>query len=191
MAFDEQTPEDEHARRRRWKRIRTSVTLLVLVGIVVGAAWFSWRNVVGEDDEVTAGSSSQACAPGEPTAAPAPADIQINVYNSTDRNGLASAVARQVRERGFVVVDVDNDPLDRDITGTAEVRSGPEHQAAAGLVASLVPGATYVPDERTEPVIDLVLGETFEALADPAAPAPTSTLPACEPQEANATQTAE
>ncbi|TDD97546.1 LytR C-terminal domain-containing protein [Jiangella asiatica] len=186
MAFDEQMSEGDYARRRRWKRIRTSVTLLVLIGFVVGAAWYSWRNVVNDEGgEAAAEQSDQACAPGVPTAAPAPADIQVNIYNATDRNGLASAVARLVRERGFVVVDIDNDPLDREITGTAEVRSGPDQQAAAGLVASLVPGATYVPDERTDAVVDLVLGEAFEALADPAAPAPTasSTLPPCQPSQ--------
>lgn len=183
MAFDEeQLTEEESARRHRWRRIRTSVTLLVLVGVVIGAAWYSWSNVVNEDEPATAGGASQPCAPGAPTEAPAPADVQVNVYNSTDRNGLASTIARQVRERGFVVVDVDNDPLERDITGTAEVRSGPAAQAAAELVATMVAGAVYVPDERTEATIDLVLGDAFEALADPAAPpaTPAANLPPCE-----------
>lgn len=182
MAFDEeQLTEEESARRHRWRRIRTSVTLLVLIGVVIGAAWYSWDNVVSEDD-AEAGSTSRPCAPGVPTAAPAPAEVQVNVYNATDRSGLASAVARLVRERGFVVVDVDNDPLGRDITGTAEVRSAAGSQAAAELVATLVTGAVYVPDERTETTIDLVLGDAFEALADPAAPpaTPAANLPPCE-----------
>jgi hypothetical protein len=183
MAFDEeQLTEEESARRHRWRRIRTSVTLLILIGVVIGAAWYSWSNVVSEDDPAAAGPTGQPCAPGAPTAAPAPADVQVNVYNSTDRSGLASAVARQVRERGFVVVDVDNDPLEREITTTAEVRSAPSTQAAAELVATLVPGAVYVPDERTEATIDLVLGDAFEALADPAAPpaTPAANLPPCQ-----------
>ncbi len=181
MAFeDEQLTEEAAARRHHWRRIRTSVTLLVLIGVVIGAAWYSWANLV-EDDESAAGSTGQPCAPGQPTAAPAPAEVQVNVYNSTDRSGLASAVARLVRERGFVVVDVDNDPMERSITGTAEVRSRADDQAAAELVATLVPGAVYVPDERTEATIDLVLGDAFEALSDPAAPpaAPAAELPPC------------
>lgn len=183
MAFeDEQLTEEEAARRHHWRRIRTSVTLLILIGVVIGAAWYSWSNVVDDDEPTAAGSNTQACVPSQPTAAPAPAEVQVNVYNATTRNGLASAVARQVRDLGFVVVDVDNDPLERSITGTAEVRSRPDDQAAAELVATLVPGAVYVPDERTDATIDLVLGDAFEALADPAAPAatPSSDLPACE-----------
>lgn len=182
MAFeDEQLTEEEAARRHLWRRIRTSVTLLVLIGVVIGAAWYSWRNVVSEDDSAATSPTGQPCAPSTPTAAPAPAEVQVNVYNSTDRNGLASAIARQVRERGFVVVDVDNDPLDREVAGTAEVRSGPTTQAAAELVATLVTGAVYVPDQRTEATIDLVLGDAFEALADPAAPpaTPAVDLPPC------------
>ncbi|TDD67015.1 LytR family transcriptional regulator [Jiangella aurantiaca] len=183
MAFeDEQLTEEEAVRRRRWRRIRTSVTLLVLIGVVIGAAWYSWDNVVDDGETAASGPTGEPCAPGAPTSAPAPANVQVNVYNATERNGLASAVARQVRERGFVVVDVDNDPLDRAITGTAEVRSRADDQAAAELVATLVPGAVYVPDERTEATIDLVLGDAFEALSDPAAPpaTPAAGLPPCE-----------
>lgn len=183
MAFeDEQFTEEEAARRHRWRRIRTSATLLILIGVVIGAAWYSWANVVGDDDPGAAASTGRPCAPGQPTAAPAPAEVQVNVYNATDRNGLASTVARQVRDLGFVVVDVDNDPLDRSIEGTAEVRSRADDQAAAELVATLVPGAVYVPDDRTEATIDLVLGDAFEALADPAAPpaTPSAELPPCE-----------
>ncbi|RIQ20345.1 LytR C-terminal domain-containing protein [Jiangella rhizosphaerae] len=183
MAFeDEELTVEEAARRHRWRRIRTSVTLLVLIGVVIGAAWYSWSNVVDDGETTASGPTGEPCAPGVPTAAPAPADVQVNVYNSTDRNGLASTVAREVRARGFVVVDVDNDPLERSITGTAEVRSRPDDQAAAELVATLVPGAVYVPDERTEATIDLVLGDAFQALADPAAPpaTPAAGLPPCQ-----------
>lgn len=181
MALDERAA-GEAARRRRWKRIRTSVTLLILVGVVVGAAWYSWRSVT-EDEEPQAASTTQACVPNAPTAAPAPGDIQLNVYNSTDRRGLASSVAKELRSRGFSVLEIANDPLDKLIEGSAEIRSNSSQQAAASLIAALVPGASFLPDERTEPVVDLVLGNAFEALAAadaPVGPPPTG-LPVCEP----------
>ena len=183
MAPDEQAAE-EAARRHRWKRIRTSVTLLVLVGVVVGAAWYSWQSVT-ENDDPTVLSTNPACAPGAPTAAPAPADIQLNVYNATNRQGLASTVARELRDRGFVILDIDNDPLDKTITGTAEIRANASQQAAASLVASLVPGSAFIGDERSEAVIDLVLGDAFDKLAAADAPAATATtaLPSCAPVE--------
>lgn len=181
MAPEEQA-SDPAARRRRWKRVRTSVTLLVLIGFVVGAAWYSWRNVIDQEDDAAAPVSGAACAPGAPTAAPDPAQIEVNVYNSTSRNGLASAVARQIRERGFIVLDIANDPLDKSIDVPAEVRSHTDQQAAAALVATLVQGAAYVPDERGDATVDLVLGEKFTKLAPPSASgkAPATDLPPCE-----------
>ncbi|PSL05334.1 LytR cell envelope-related transcriptional attenuator [Haloactinopolyspora alba] len=181
MAPDEQAV-DPAARRRRWKRIRTSVTLLVLIGFVVGAASYSWRNVVEADDEESTVSASGGCAPAAPTAAPKPAEVEINVYNSTDRNNLASDVAGRMQDRGFVVLDIANDPLDKSIDRTAEVRASPDNRAAARLVASMVPGAAFVADERSEATVDLVLGSAFKSLANPSAGGGRpKDLPPCEP----------
>ncbi len=181
MASDEQA-NDPAARRRRWRRIRTSVTLFVLIGVVVGGAWFSWRNVMGTADETQ--STDSGCAPGAPTAAPSPGDVEVNVYNSTGRAGLAASTAEQMRERGFAVLEVENDPLDKDIEEPAEVRSGADQQPAANLVASLVPGSVYVSDDRTGTSVDLVLGEGFESLAPDSSPPSTEPdLPPCETGE--------
>lgn len=182
MAPDEQAV-DTAARRRRWKRIRTSVTLLVLIGFVVGAASYSWRNVVEADDE-PATPASEGCAPAAPTAAPDPAEIELNVYNSTDRNNLASEVGGQMQDHGFIVLDIANDPLAKSIDRPAEVRSRADNRAAARLVASMVPGAVFVADERNEATVDLVLGDGFESLADPSTDAARPTdLPPCGPAE--------
>jgi hypothetical protein len=178
----EEQAVDPAARRRRWKRIRTSVTLLVLVGFVVGAAWYSWNNVIDQSEQVAAPTSGKTCAPGAPADPPAPADIQVNIYNSTSRAGLAASIGDKMRDRGFVVVDVDNDPLDKTIEHTAEVRSNTAHQPAAMVVAATVPGAVFVPDDRTEATVDLVLGQAFKAMAKPGAPLATpSGVPPCEP----------
>lgn len=181
MALDESTVDEDTSRRRQQMRhLRTAITLLVLVVFVVIAAWSSWRKVTGADEDEP--QASTTCAPTAAGAPPAPADIQLNVYNATSRAGLASTVADQLRALGYTVADVANDPLDREVAGTAEVRSHLDQQAAAGVVVALVPGAVFVPDEREGATVDLVLGETFDALsaADPAAAA-TSTLPACTP----------
>jgi hypothetical protein len=179
MALDESKVDDAVRRRRHWRHIRTAVTLLVLVGVVVGAAWYSWHNIVN-DQATTETTNTEPCAPAA-TALPAPADIQLNVYNATSRSGLASSVSAQMKERGFTITGVDNDPLDKEITGTAEIRSSADQQAAATLIATMVPGAVFLPDDRTTPSVDLVLGEGFEALAPVDAPAtPAPTLAPCE-----------
>ncbi len=178
--------DDDVGHRRAYRRIRTAVTLLLLVGLVVGAGWYAWKVVTeptaaGEEQEPVA--QAPACAVAVPTDAPPPEEISINVYNGTDRNGLASQVAREMRELGYVILDVANDPLSRSVTGVAEVRAANADDLAVQLIMSQFPGAVFVPDERKDDVIDVVLGEQFVAIGpqDPE-PDPESTiepLPAC------------
>jgi len=164
---------------------RTAITMLVLAGLVIIAGWYAWDSIT--DPEETSDGVAPTCQPAAPTDAPPPAEIELNVYNATDRNGLASSIAREMRTRGFAILDVANDPSGSEITGTAEVRAHLDSQAAASLVMAQVPGAVFVADNRTDGTVDLVVGAAFEALAPPGgapAPAPpadgTSTpLPSC------------
>jgi hypothetical protein len=178
MESEELIDEYEAPPRQTWRHVRTGITLLVLVAFVVGAAWYSWNNVVSPADDTTSTSPDiTACPTVVPTEAPAPEDIELNVYNATRRSGLAQQVASQMRERGFTIMDVDNDPLGSTIEGPAEVRADPEYEVAASLVATMVPGAVLVPDERDSARVDLVLGEGSDELASE--PDPDATADAC------------
>ena len=174
-----------HARSAADRRHqRTAITMLVLAGLVFIAGLYAWDSIT-DPDESSDRVAAATCQPAAPTDAPPPAEIELNVYNATDRNGLASSIAGEMRARGFAILDVANDPSGREITGTAEVRAHLDSQAAVSLVMAQVPGAVFVADNRTDGTIDLVVGAAFEALTPPGgAPAPpadgTSTpLPAC------------
>ena len=156
--------------RNTGRHLRAAVTLLVLVGFVSSAAIYGWRAITGEAADEDA--AAQQCLPAAPVDGPPPGEVQVNVYNATTRSGLASSTAGQLRERGFVILDVANDPLARQIDGTAEVRANPAQQAAANVVLAQLPDAVFVPDQRAEPTIDLVLGEAFQSLAVPLPPEP-------------------
>jgi hypothetical protein len=167
------------------RHLRTAITMLALAAFVVLAGSFAWNTITNPGSDTTADDPTAAttCIPAVPPDAPAPADIRLNVYNATDRNGLASAAAREMRTRGFAILDVANDPLTKSVTGTAEVRGGAGSEAAASVVIAQVPGAVFVLDTRTDGTVDLVVGEAFEALT-PAGVAPTTApsgapLPAC------------
>jgi hypothetical protein len=165
---------------------RTAITMLVLAGLVLIAGLYAWESIT-DPDESSDSVAAATCQPAAPTDAPPPAEVELNVYNATDRNGLASSIAGEMRTRGFTILDVANDPSGREITGTAEVRAHLDSQAAASLVMAQVPGAVFVTDNRTDGTVDLVVGAAFEALAPPGgvpAPVPpadgTSTpLPSC------------
>jgi len=177
------TPTGYDGRRRHSGR-RTAVTLLVALLLVVAAGYVSWQMVTATASPAANPSGCPAPSLAPSTAAVAPAQVQVNVYNATNRPGLARQVADELIKRGFGVASVANDPLNKKIAAPAEVRHGPGGAAQAALVATQVPGAVLVPDGRTDGSVDLVLGDGYKQLGPPpaagkAAPATvTPSLPA-------------
>lgn len=168
-------------RRRRRRRAAITLTLvaLLLIGTFTYAAAY-FQGWVGTRAPTTAASPS--CQPTGPVQALTPRAVTVNVYNSTDRAGLAASVAKALRTQGFKVVDVANDPLGRPISGVGEIRSGSDGAAAAALVAARLAGAKVVLDNRTDATVDLVLGKTFKLLSVPPKVAPTKpSKPAATP----------
>lgn len=127
--------------------------------------------------EAVASPARQVVAP---VKALLPRAVTVNVYNSTDRAGLAASVAKTLRTQGFKVAEVANDPLGRSISGVGEIRYGRLGAAGATLAATRLSGARLVVDARTDATVDLVLGDKFTVLkvppkvatAKPSVPAP-------------------
>jgi hypothetical protein len=101
----------------------------------------------------------------------APGAIRVNVFNATEQRGLATRVATELTRRGFRVGKVDNDPLERQVTGAAEVRNSASGAAAARTVSAQVGQVVAVPDRRPNASVDLVLGAAFRTLQPVAAAA--------------------
>jgi hypothetical protein len=173
--------ESEASSSRRSRRRRALVTLALVVLLLFFAFWYAYSYY--RTSSAPTAAPAPACttaAPAKAGAAPRPADITVNVYNATDRDGLAAKTAAEVRERGFDIATITNDPLRRAVSGTAEVRYGKSGIAKAKVVLGLVKGAKPVRDGRVDASVDLVLGEKFTALVKkPAAPAVQPSAPAC------------
>lgn len=118
-----------------------------------------------------------AMHPPVTTAAPSPtptqlpnSKISVNVYNGSNRSGLAKTTADRLRTARFKVVAVDNDPLGTRYDGVAVVRYGPNAKEEARILLALVKGSVPEVDARTSKVIDLVLGSRWEPTMVPVAP---------------------
>jgi hypothetical protein len=166
------------ASRRHRRNRRTAIILVVLVVVLAGAfyyaaAYFNRPSTPGASSDCPT-SDFTAGAPAALTAG----QVTVNVYNATNRAGLAAATAKDVKARGFVVGQVANDPLKKKIDAPAEVRFGPNGKAGSELVTKLVEGAVPTQDTRADASVDLVIGNGYKALvAAPTstpAPAPTS-----------------
>jgi hypothetical protein len=104
-----------------------------------------------------------------PLTTVAPAQVTVNVYNGTKRPGLAKSVADELEKRGFAIGKVANERNNAEIGEVALVRSGPKGAELTTRVAAEVDGARIVTEERTDATVDLVLGNGFSALRNPAA----------------------
>lgn len=98
---------------------------------------------------------------------PAAAQIKLNVYNSTNRQGLAAATAAQLKQRGFTILKVTNDPLKANLAVSAQIRGGTDSSPAMRVVAAEVAGSQLKPDTRADGTVDLVLGTGYTTLAAP------------------------
>ena len=157
---------------RRRKRRRATITLslvgLVMVGTFTYAAAYFQGWVAAARPSSLASPPCQAADAADAADALTPSTVTINVYNATDRNGLARSVAKSLRTQGFNIGEIANDPLGKRIVGVGEVRHGQLGTADANLVAKRLPGAKVVLDKRTDDSVDLVLGNRFSALRAPA-----------------------
>lgn len=169
------TARDDGYEHRARRQRRTTVTIVV---VVLGlAAAFYYASSYFRD---TAPPAAAACSTVKAEAPLRPADVSVNVYNATKRNGLAGATSKLLAERGFKIKKVANDPLKKKITKVAEIRYGSTGKPSAELLAKHVPGAVLVKDKRKDDSVDLVIGNAWKQLgAVPVQPSPTPTLPLC------------
>lgn len=190
--------------RNRTKRRRKTLALVLGGLLILGVGAYGLVNLVTAPEQNTAASACNATGAhalaAAAAAAPAPmaaagsvpsssAKFTLNVYNSTQRHGLAANTAAQLKLRGFVIGQVTNDPLKSNLTVAAQVRGGKAQAAEERQVAAEVPGAQIQTDSRNDPSVDLVLGSGFTSLAS--TQQVTAALQAAAAAEASASATAD
>ena len=159
-------------RRRRLQQRQTLIfggliTALVVIGLVGTAMWsnlvpapfareFSTAEPTEEDVTVP-------CVPAE-TAPAAFSEITANVYNGTNRRGLAASSAESLSRLGVVVNQQANWPQGA-YSGVVRVVVGPLGVTPGYTVARLFPSAVVTLDSsRTDETVDVVLGATYESM---------------------------
>ncbi|MFX4292575.1 LytR C-terminal domain-containing protein [Streptomyces bohaiensis] len=103
---------------------------------------------------------------------PDPSAITVNVYNATDRTGLARDTADALAERGFLIGEVDNAPEELvDTVPAGGLLRGADETEASGALQVLGShvgddGAETGTVERDGGELDLILGEESGDLLD-------------------------
>jgi hypothetical protein len=167
------TPAQRRARRQ-------AITLLLVGGLLLVSFLFAAAYYGGWFSTPKAKGTAGACPTVTATSKVQPSQVQVNVYNASNRNGLAKKVAGEMKTQGYVTGKVANDPLHATVKTSAQVRYGPKGKEGAELVASEVSGAKLVLDKRKDATVDLVLGSTYSVLGTPPSAKPSSN-PSCHP----------
>jgi hypothetical protein len=94
-------------------------------------------------------------------------NIQLNVYNATEKSGLANEIALEFKQRKFKVEKASNDPLGKPVDGVAVLRYGPKAVGAAWVVRAyfLNEADREFDPNRQDDTVDVVLGPAFRKLA--------------------------
>ena len=160
--------------------IRTPLTLLVLLAVLCYGAWWGWKNIVAPPQTTPA----PPCVPTKVTdKSLKTSQVTVRVYNGGDKKGLASDVTRDLRAKGFNVLDPAN--TDQKISTTVIVGNGTKNPEVL-LVKSYFKGAKVKADGRTDHTVDVLVGNSavhFNSKAKTSYPVKTSTvcLPADSP----------
>jgi hypothetical protein len=162
------TPAQRRARRQ-------TVTLLIVCGLLLVSFLFAAAYYGGWFDSPKAKATGPTCTPTAPPSRVKPSQVKLNVYNGSNRNGLARKVGGELKLRGFTLGTIANDPLKHTVKISAEVRYGPKGKSGAQLVSSEVFGSKLVADKRKDASVDLVLGGAYKELTATSTATTTST----------------
>jgi hypothetical protein len=163
--FEAAQDADGSSRVRR--RVIHGVVLVLLIGLIAAAIITALAIINGQlrIPAAEAPEESVAACPAATFDYTPNNQINLNVYNSTSRPGLARAVADEFLARAFVVGAVAN--IDAGYRGVAAVISGAAGQSAAFSVQRNLPGSDYFQDSRSDGSVDVILSQDFSALTLP------------------------
>ncbi|MEV6290279.1 LytR C-terminal domain-containing protein [Streptomyces sp. NPDC004059] len=162
--------------RRRARLVAAVVASVAVLGLI-GWGTLQLIDVFTGGKKASAAGPKTDCHPKVDTAAqvkalPKPGQITVNVYNATERTGLAKSTADELKKRGFKIGDVGNAPgeFDKKVT-SAGILLGPAaaRNTSLQVLATQLAGAEQRTDTRKGADLDLILGDGFKGLDKPAA----------------------
>lgn len=143
-------------------RLRTAITLIVLLAVVLGGAAWGWSRLTSPAAEEAGGPCTETeVGAGDRVRTD---QVVVTVLNAGDRSGLASRTMNDLTDRGFVPGQEANAP-DGTRVSRAQIWTDEPRSPAVMLVRDHLGGASVV---RRDPVgvgVNVVVGDGFTRLA--------------------------
>lgn len=173
----DRTPNAARQRRRRHTRERQAVVFGVLLGGLAVAALGATAVYTGSlnlpflsrgfstPDPTGLAAADSPCPPEGATPVPY-GQISVNVFNGTNRIGLAGTTADALASRGFTIASQANASTQgySGYAGTALIQFGSAGVAAAYTLAGQFDSPKLVLDDREDTTVDLVVGSGYSTM---------------------------
>lgn len=167
---DEREARKEYMRRRQ-TIVFSTIGAVLVVAFIIALLFFFHVGGLGEvetaEDEPNYGITAPCANPGADGATNKYLEnrsVTVRVLNGTSSSGFAQAVGSALENREFVLQGVDN-YSDSDVERTI-IQFGKNAIPEAYTLASNFNDAELVMDDRSDKLIDVVLGDSFNNLVD-------------------------
>ncbi|HEY1134277.1 MAG TPA: LytR C-terminal domain-containing protein [Nocardioides sp.] len=147
-------------------RVRTAVTMSVLVVLLLGAGIWGWGRLTAPIPEAElGGASSGICTPRDYAAGATltATDVVVNVYNASGRSGLAQQTMTELTSRGFTAGQTGNAPGDADVA-RVEIRASNVESTAVGILRANLGDPVVVTLDEEVDAISLWIGPGWDEL---------------------------
>lgn len=147
---------------RVFRQVATPLTLLLLLAVLIGGAWWGYKNVIKPIPPAQASPCVTQKVGDKLTAN----KVTVNVYNGGYKQGLAGTVSKALKAKGYVIKHVDN--TDERVKQTVIVGADVNNPEVK-LVAANFKNATVKADQRADHTVDVLVGTEFAGM-NPKAP---------------------
>lgn len=140
---------------RVFRIVRTPITLLILLGVLMWGAWWGYTNILRPIPPIPPPPCvEQTLAKGVIKSD----QVIIKVYNGGDKRGLAGEVGRQLRSSNFKVTVTDNTV--EKISKTVIVGGGAKN-AEVLFVKTFFKDSVVRADKRKDGSVDVLVGNKY------------------------------
>jgi hypothetical protein len=146
------------------RRLLTTATMVVLLGLLVVGALVGWRALSAPADGSGEADDTPRCAEGVQRGERlASREVTVSVFNAGNRSGLAGQTLEGLVSRGFLAGEVGNAPGSLAGVRVVRILAPNREDPAARLVAAQFGPNTFVQqsDEDLGPGVDVVVGDEY------------------------------
>ena len=141
---------------RVFRIVRTPITLLLLLGVLMWGAWWGYNNILAPVPKIPPPPCvEQTLAKGQIKSS----QVVVKVYNGGDRRGLAGDVTRALRGKGFKVTKTDNTV--EKISKTVIVGANAKNPEVLFVKSFFKDAVVRADPKRNDGTVDVLVGNKY------------------------------